>query len=73
MRNKKKGIGLLLAIFLSMDPGIALAEDWIDESSGIEEFVSETDSEDLRIESFVSSEEIHELSDFLKELEDGEE
>ena len=59
MRNKKKGIGLLLAIFLSMDPGIALAEDWIDESSGIEEFVSETDSEDLGIESFVSSEEIH--------------
>ena len=36
MRNKKKGIGLLLAIFLSMDPGIALAEDWSDESSGIE-------------------------------------
>ena len=59
MRNKKKGIGLLLVIFLSMDPGIALAEDWIDESSGIEEFVSETDSEDLGIESFVSSEEIH--------------
>jgi len=59
MRNKKKGIGLLLAIFLSMDPGIALAEDWIDESSGIEKFVSETDSEDLGIESFVSSEEIH--------------
>ncbi len=59
MRNKKKGIGLLLDIFLSMDPGIALAEDWIDESSGIEEFVSETDSEDLGIESFVSSEEIH--------------
>ena len=59
MRNKKKGIGLLLAIFFSMDPGIALAEDWIDESSGIEEFVSETDSEDLGIESFVSSEEIY--------------
>ena len=59
MRNKKKGIGLLLAIFLSMDPGIALAEDWSDESSGIEKFVSETDSEDLGIESFVSSEEIH--------------
>ena len=59
MRNKKKGIGLLLVIFLSMDPGIALAEDWIDESSGIEEFVSETDSEDLVIESFVSSEEMH--------------
>ena len=49
MRNKKKGIGLLLVIFLSMDPGIALAEDWIDESSGIEEFVSETDSEDLKV------------------------
>ncbi len=42
-----------------MDPGIALAEDWIDESSGIEEFVSENRFPRIWELKFRRSEEIH--------------